>query len=81
MMTQKIYIFLIILTIVGAFFLAKRLTKSNLISRVAGILVAGGWIIYSYIDLTTSSALYKPQIALILITFLACYVIIKINQK
>ena len=52
-----------------------------MISRVAGILVAGGWIIYSYIVLTTASALYKPQIALILITFLACYVIIKIRQK
>ena len=81
MMTQKIYIFLIILTIVGAFFLAKRLTKSNLISRIAGILVSGGWIIYSLIFLTASSALFKPQIALILITFLACYVIIKIRQK
>ena len=80
-MTQEAYIFLIILTIAGAFFLAKRLTKSNLISRIAGILVSGGWIIYSLIFLTASSALFKPQIALILITFLACYAIIKIRQK
>ena len=80
-MTQEAYIFLIILTIAGAFFLAKRLTKSNLISRIAGILASGGWIIYSLIFLTASSALFKPQIALILITFLACYVIIKIRQK
>tara|TARA_Y100000590_G_scaffold186007_1_gene211975 strand:+ start:93 stop:527 length:435 start_codon:yes stop_codon:yes gene_type:complete len=80
-MTQEAYIFLIILTIAGAFFLAKKLTKSNLISRIAGILISGGWIIYSFIFLTASSALFKPQIALILITFLACYVIIKIRQK
>ena len=80
-MTQVTYIFLIILTIAGAFFLVKRLTNNYLIGRIVGILVSGGWIIWTITVLSMGSLLFNAQLALILITFLTCYIILKMRQR
>jgi len=79
-MIQVGFLIIIIITIPLAFYLGKVIGKSYKNSKIIGIIVSSGWLLWTFLA-TIPSFIFNPQLALILILFLVCFVIIKMKQR